>query len=430
MSNALAIAAVTATLKDLISDSLLGLDLSSIGSITVTATPPDRITTGQTEPNQLNLFLYQVTPNSGWRNQTLPTRDGSGQRLRNAPLALDLHYLLTAYGAQDLNAEALLGLAMLALHDTPGLDRARLRNALGPPNPPFGDFSALNLADQIESLKITPQYLGGEELSKLWTAMQARYRPSMAYQGSGVLMEAEAAARAAPPVLKRGADDRGPAARAAGAPRLESIRPAASELLRAARLGDALRIEGRNLQAADAELVFEHPRATAARTLPVAATASALALDAQLPAAGVDAGAMADWFAGFYAVRLRLAPADQPAIASAPIAMMLAPRVEVSPLNAAPGALALTLRCSPRLLPEQHAGVRVRFGGDELLADSIQTPADPEQPTTIEVTVPAALAVAGRYPVIVRVDGVESIAAVADDQGVFGFDPQQTVVIA
>ncbi|MBO7942558.1 DUF4255 domain-containing protein, partial [Streptomyces sp. S9] len=90
MSNALAIAAVTATLKDLISDSLLGLDLSSIGSITVTATPPDRITTGQTEPNQLNLFLYQVTPNSGWRNQTLPTRDGSGQRLRNAPLALDL----------------------------------------------------------------------------------------------------------------------------------------------------------------------------------------------------------------------------------------------------------------------------------------------------------------------------------------------------
>ncbi|WP_206410048.1 DUF4255 domain-containing protein, partial [Lysobacter enzymogenes] len=210
MSNALAIAAVTATLKDLISDSLLGLDLSSIGSITVTSTPPDRITTGQTEPNQLNLFLYQVTPNSGWRNQTLPTRDGSGQRLRNAPLALDLHYLLTAYGAQDLNAEALLGLAMLALHDTPGLDRARLRNALGPPNPPFGDFSALNLADQIESLKITPQYLGGEELSKLWTAMQARYRPSMAYQVSVVLMETEAAARAAPPVLKRGADDRGP----------------------------------------------------------------------------------------------------------------------------------------------------------------------------------------------------------------------------
>lgn len=429
MSNALAIAAVTATLKDLISDSLLGLDLSSIGSISVTATPPDRITTGQTEPNQLNLFLYQVTPNSGWRNHNLPTRDGSGQRLRSAPLALDLHYLLTAYGAQDLAAEALLGLAMLALHDTPGLDRARLRSVLGLPNPPFGDFSALNLAEQIESLKITPQYLGGEELSKLWTAMQARYRPSMAYLVSVVLMESEANSRQAQPVLKRGEDDRGPSARAAAAPRLESIRPAASDLLRAARLGDALLVEGRYLQAADAELVFEHPRASTARALPVAATASQNALQAQLPVAGVDAGAMAEWIAGLYAVRLRVAPPGQPAVVSAPIAMMLAPRLSVSPLNAAPGELALSVQCSPRLLPEQHAGVRLRFGGHELIPGKIETPADPEQPTTIEATVPAQVAVAGRHPVIVRVDGVDSIAAVPGAGG-FEFDPQQTVVIA
>ena len=44
MSSPLAIAAVTAGLKDLLNDGLLDNDLSSIGSFTVTALPPDRVT--------------------------------------------------------------------------------------------------------------------------------------------------------------------------------------------------------------------------------------------------------------------------------------------------------------------------------------------------------------------------------------------------
>ena len=35
-----------------------------------------------------------------------------------------------------------------------------------------------NLADQIELVKLTPQTMNTEEISKLWTAMQASYRPS------------------------------------------------------------------------------------------------------------------------------------------------------------------------------------------------------------------------------------------------------------
>ena len=61
MSNALAIAAVTAALKDLIGAGLLGLDLSSIGSVNVSARPPDRIATGQTEPNQLRIRVGAIT---------------------------------------------------------------------------------------------------------------------------------------------------------------------------------------------------------------------------------------------------------------------------------------------------------------------------------------------------------------------------------
>ncbi len=203
MSSPLAIAAVTATLKDLLNDGLLNHDLSSIGSFSVTALPPDRISTGLNEPNQLNIFLYQVTPNLGWRNVGLPSRDGTGVRLSNAPLALDLHYLLTAYGSTDLNAEVLLGYSMQLLHETPVLTRAQLRTVLGGVSPVdgtisplpslFGNLTAIDLADQIELIKIAPAFLSMEDLSKMWTAMQARYRLSAAYMLSVVLIQASPA---------------------------------------------------------------------------------------------------------------------------------------------------------------------------------------------------------------------------------------------
>ncbi|MDD5410697.1 MAG: Pvc16 family protein, partial [Methylobacter sp.] len=92
MSSALAIAGVTAVLRDLLNDGLINHDATgTLGStITVSAGPPDRVipASGGTESSQLNLFMYHVTPNSGWRNEGLPSRDSSGnQRLSNAPLA-------------------------------------------------------------------------------------------------------------------------------------------------------------------------------------------------------------------------------------------------------------------------------------------------------------------------------------------------------
>ncbi len=120
MSSALAIAAVTASLRDRLYNGLLDHELSNVGSVSVTAKPPDQISKDTTELNQLNLFLYQVTPNLGWRNADLPSRDNGGTRVTNPPLALDLHYLLTAYGAAEMNAEILLGYGMQLLHQFPG----------------------------------------------------------------------------------------------------------------------------------------------------------------------------------------------------------------------------------------------------------------------------------------------------------------------
>lgn len=437
MSNALAIAAVTAALKDLLNDGLLNHDLASLGSFTVSATPPDRITTGANEPNQLNLFLYQVTPNLGWRNAALPSRDASGARIGNPPLALDLHYLLSAYGAQDLNAEVLLGYAMQLLHDTPVLTRQQLRTVLGAVSPidgsllpsPFGSLSAVALADQIELLKIAPVFLTSEDLSKLWTAMQARYRPSMAYLVSVVLIQGDAPARAAPPVLKRGAEDRGPAALAGGNASLSRAQPAASELLPAVRLGEDLALLGSGFRSGALTAVFENPRLGLVRELPVGTGATDTRLALHLPASAEDPAAMAEWGIGVYQVSLRIARPGVPAWRTNGVPIALAPLIAVSPLNAAAGDVALTVTCAPRLRSSQVEGVRLIFGSREVAPDSVVTPADPSQPTTLAFIVTGAAA--GSHPIRLRVDGLDSLpVTLGGSPPAFTFDPQQTVTVA
>jgi hypothetical protein len=211
MSNALAIGAVTAVLRDLLNNGLIDQDMTGAigGNVTVTALPPDRIEIGDSkEKSQLNLFLFQVMPNQGWRNVGLPSRDARGDRVTNPPLALDLHYLLTAYGEQEFQGEILLGYAMQTLHETPVLAREAIRLALGAPPPVTGgvlppaqqSLVAAELADQIEQIKICPQSLSTDEMSRLWTALQAHYRPSVVYQASVVLIESKRSTKGALPV--------------------------------------------------------------------------------------------------------------------------------------------------------------------------------------------------------------------------------------
>ena len=214
MSTELAIASVTHVLKDLLNNGLIDHNITdTIGAnVTVTTQPPDRIETGgANEKSQLNLFMYQVTYNQGWRNVGLPSRNGHGERVSNPPLALDLHYLLTAYGANELHAEILLGYGMQLLHETPVLAREAIRRSLvSPPGVAGSDLpsevkalSESELAEQIEQIKITPESLSTEEISKLWSAFQAKYRPTAAYQASVVLIESRRSAKSALPVRGR-----------------------------------------------------------------------------------------------------------------------------------------------------------------------------------------------------------------------------------
>jgi hypothetical protein len=213
MANALAIASVTALLKDLLNDGLINRNVDALFNFQVTAQPPDRISaTMNGEPiNRLNLFLYRVTPNTGWTNQRLPARSPSGALVDNPVLALDLLYILSAFATDDLNAEVLLGFGMQALHETPVLDRDVIRTALGSGGPVspallppgFQQLSPTDLADQFEQIKVTPYYVSMDEVSKLWTSLNTPLRMSALYQVTVVLIESQRSTRSTLPVLRR-----------------------------------------------------------------------------------------------------------------------------------------------------------------------------------------------------------------------------------
>ena len=200
MAGALAIASVTAVLQDLLRNGFItNSEVASVGDVSISALPPDRIAMGTQESNQLNLFMYRVTPHSGLRNSAKQTVVAKKDTQQDHPrLALDLFYLLTAYGAQDFHAEILLGCAMQLLHKIPILSQDMIRTALGSTPvkkskslipPAQAALSASSITDQVEQIKITPQFLSFEEMSKVWSALQARYRPSVSYRVSAVVID-------------------------------------------------------------------------------------------------------------------------------------------------------------------------------------------------------------------------------------------------
>ena len=218
-------------LTDLLNDGLIDhdvLDAIENDTVKVSALPLDRVVSSSNgaDPNQLNLFLHRVTPNLGWRNAGLPTYDHDGRQVSNTPLALDLHYLLTAYGSKDFHAEILLGYAMQLMHETPVLSRDAIRKALGDSSPVVGNIlpptfralSAAELADQVEQVKLSPESLDTEEISRLWASFQSAYRPTVAYQATVVLIEGRKPVRSVQPVLTRGKEDRGVDVRASMIP--------------------------------------------------------------------------------------------------------------------------------------------------------------------------------------------------------------------
>ena len=376
MSNALAIAAVTAILKDLLNNGLIDHDVSThVGPIKVTALPPDRIKINGEESSQLNLFMYQVTPNMGWRNVALPSRNSRGERTSNPPLALDLHYLLSAYGAEEHHGEILLGYGMQILHETPALGRDAIRKALASPSPvngsilpePFKTLSASDLADQIEQIKITLQPQSSEEMSKLWSALQAHYRPTAAYQASVVLIESRQSRRSPLPVLTVGPHDRGVVVQpdlTPPFPALSGVVPPHQQI--SARLDDTLSLEGHHLDGSGIKVRFMSPRSkkvlegdpllgSTDKTLSVKL---ADAIDPDAPPGPPDPSK--NWSPGIYSVSVTLQrPAETISRTTNELSFSLAPTI-LFPIGVTKGSgnqVTFAVTCKPEVMPEQNVSL-------------------------------------------------------------------------
>lgn len=116
MSNALAIAHVTQALALLIEANLQPeIDMAvKVETRKPPADPP-------TEPT-ITVFLYQVTPNTSQRNNDLATRAPDGRLLKRPAAALDLNFVISAYGEEmELVGQRLIGSVVRTLHEIPVL---------------------------------------------------------------------------------------------------------------------------------------------------------------------------------------------------------------------------------------------------------------------------------------------------------------------
>ena len=422
MSNSLAIAAITATLRN-----LLDVEINrDVPGTRVSTQPPDKVrTTGNT--SQVNLFLYHADVNAAWRNMDVPWRTKSGESAAT-PLALKLYYLITAYYGESeegvdtsggnqrlLGSHRLLGRAMGILHDHPVLDTAEI-NA----NLPAADRLEQPY-DQVERVRITPHVLSLDESSKVWTGSQTQYRLSAAYEVSVVLIESSRSTRAPLPVLRRGVNDAGAETLIGPFPAIDEIRCLLDPRARA-QLGDTIELLGRNLGGEQVTVRFSHPLLADPLELPPEQDSSDTLLKVKLPAPGSPAAA--NWAAGFYTVVVAIqAHSGEPERTSEGMALALAPHLESIVPNPAPrdanGRVRVTFTVSPQVLPQQRVALLL---GDRELAGRPPTAA------TSTLAFEIADASPGDYVARLRVAAVDSLPVVQTETGL-AFDPAQKVRI-
>ena len=404
MSNPMAIAAVTATVRNLLEQGI-NRD-ASLNFTAVTVRSPDKARQDSDTGNQINLFLYHTLPNAAWRNQDMPRQVRAGEQ-GYPPLALNLAYLLTAYGRDndEIISHRLLGQAMSVLHDHPLLGANEIEAAL----------ANNDLHTQVERVRLTPMPLSLEELSKLWTTFQTQYRISAFYQAAVVLIESSRAVQSALPVLQRGKQDRGADVQAANAlPILEQVQlpPQQSGV----RLAETLTLEGRHFFDAPVLVRVRHFRLSAPLDIPATSTGTSVSVPLQINPA-TDATTFP---AGFYTVAVVVTRNDHQ-WSSNELPFVLAPRLTNLPLSVARvgGTATITLACTPAVQPEQRAVLLM--GDREIVANAHST-------VTSSLEFEVSNATAGSFLVRLRVDGADSLL-VDQTSTTPNFDQSQKVTI-
>ncbi len=320
--------------------------------------------------------------------------------------------MLSAYSNGDLHAEILLGYAMQLLHETPVLTRQAIQMALSP-SPDVGTalppalraLADSGLENQIEQIKITPEYLDTEEISKLWTATLSHFRPTAAYMASVVLIQARDPVGSPLPVLSRGLvdpitqRDRGVVVQAGlvpPLPMLEVVAPHDGQPV--ARLDQIIDLQGHHLDGTGRTVLLSNDRFGIEQSLAALATGGPALMQFTIP------GAQAlDFPVGAYRVGARvLRPGEPQPRETNRLAMTLAPDLLGLPMNVVrdgAGAAIFTLNFTPALRAGQQ--VSLVLGQQEIAPQPFVPPV-----TALDFVIP--LAPVGQHLARLRIDGIDS----------------------
>lgn len=397
MSNSLAVAGVTSAVRYVLERALEAVHAGPVGGAVVTTLRPDALTdTTQVTTPGINLYLYDVRPSHAWNLTDLPTRRQDGTLAQRPVAALDLHYLLTCYGDDDsLDAQRLLGRAVLALAVTPVLTRDVVTAAVARYVDELDFLAGSDLADQVERIKLAPYALSLEETAKLWGLFQTPHQLSQTYVATAALLEPDLAPRRSLPVRRRDVS-----VVAANPPRLLSLRtepPGAP-----AGPGTTLVLQGSGLSAPPGARTTVRVGTTDLDPASADALEVQVALDDTVPA-------------GLQPVRVvHVAPgaAGRPARTAATSSVL--------PLLVRPSVMVVTtddgtaLEVEPLLRPGQRATVALTRltpatddapGAVTIRLDRLPPDAEPQRELPVDLDdVPA-----GEWLVRVEVDGVESL---------------------
>lgn len=394
------IAGVSRTLRTLLRDRMEAV-------VDVTIAPPDVVIT-DVGGKRLNLYLFQISRNAELANQEIP---GQGHRAAygHPPLSLDLHYLFTAFGSgdteadADLEAQEILGDAMSTLHDFAVITESLTvtRAAAGTIGDRILDPS---LRGEFERVKITLQPLDLEDVSSLWTALpDANFRRSVGYEISVVQIEAQRPRRFPPPVGER--PEGGPALLVVPMkrPRIDELRfrrpgDAADTQRRPvhARVGDAMIIRGSDLRGDHTRVLLGDVDVTASVTTHRSDRIElAIPDDAGLQPGPVPVVVVHDVLVGD-------PPAPRTTFKSNAAVCMLVPRIDS--LTPDLGANPRTLRIDGARLFDADRECLALVGEIVLHSDEYTT----ATPARIVFELPADLG-SGDYAVRVRVGGAENI---------------------
>lgn len=137
------------------------------------------------DATRITLYLFRVTVNEHHRQ----SRPRGAASEANAPLGLDLHYLLTAWGGTALDEQVTLAWAMQQLHRFPVLDVSSLS--------PEANW------DRDEVIQLIPAELEVDEIMRIWDALAPSYRLSVSYVARVVRLDPETDEDVFPPVVSR-----------------------------------------------------------------------------------------------------------------------------------------------------------------------------------------------------------------------------------